>query len=129
MLKRTITYNDFNDVERTEDFYFNLSKSEITELNLRIPGGLVSWVQTISQALDGNAIMDIFKDLLLKSYGEKSPDGKRFRKVDDNDVPLSIAFSETNAYDQIFMELVTNPKKAEEFFNAVVPKEDLTVNK
>lgn len=117
MLKKTITYHDYNDVERTEDFYFNLSKAELLEMELGTSGGLAEMIRKIVAAQDGPSIIKVFKDLVLKAYGEKSPDGKRFMKSAE----LSEAFSQTEAYSQLFMELATDDKKAAEFVNGIVP--------
>lgn len=119
MLKKTITYNDYNGVERTEDFYFNLSKAEIIEMELSVAGGLVETIQRIVDAKDTPAIVKLFKDLVFKAYGEKSLDGKRFMKSEE----LSIAFSQTEAYSQLFMELATNDKAASDFVNGIIPKD------
>lgn len=124
MLKKTITYKDYNDVERTEDFYFNLNKAELMEMEMSTTGGLAEMIQTIVQTQDAPAIIKVFKDLVLKAYGEKSADGKRFMKVNDAGVPLSVAFSQTEAYSQLFMELATDADKASEFVNSIVPKMD-----
>lgn len=118
MLKRTITYKDWNDVERTEDFYFNLTKTEVTEMELSTEGGLVEKIHRIVARQDGTEIMKVFEDVLLRSYGQKSPDGRRFMKSDE----LSREFSETPAYDVLFMELVTDPEKAAAFINGIVPQ-------
>ena len=117
MLKKTITYTDYNGTERTENHYFNLSKAELTEMELSTTGGFAELIQNIIDAQDGPAIMKIFKDIILKAYGEKSPDGKRFIKSDE----LSTAFSQTEAYSELFMELVTDAEKASEFINAIIP--------
>ena len=117
MLKKTITYTDFNDVERTEDFYFNLTKAEVMEMEMSTTGGLAEMIQRIVAAQDAPAIIKIFKDLLLKAYGEKSPDGKRFVKSQE----LRDAFEQTEAYSILFMELATDDKKASEFINGIVP--------
>ena len=117
MLKKSIEYTDYNDITRTEDFYFNLSKSEILELDLRTPGGLKNNIEIMASKSDGDEIMTFFKDLLFRSYGEKSADGKFFIKSDQ----LSISFSQTNAYDVLFVELVTDPEKAAKFFNEIIP--------
>lgn len=117
MLKKTITYKDYNDVERTEDFYFNLTKAEIMEMEMGTTGGLAEMIQRIVAAQDAPAIIKIFKDLVLRAYGEKSPDGKRFVKSKE----LSEAFEQTEAYSILFMELATNDKKAAEFINGIVP--------
>ena len=117
MIKKTITYKDYNQVERTEDFYFNLSKAEVMEMEMSTSGGLAEMITRIVAAQDQPAIIKIFKDLILKAYGEKSPDGKRFVKSDE----LSIAFSQTEAYSQLFMELATDAEAASAFVNGIVP--------
>ena len=121
MLKKTITYTDYNGVIRTEDFYFNLSKAEVMEMEMSTSGGLTEMIKHIVAAQDAPAIIKIFKDLVLKAYGEKSLDGKRFMKVDADGTPLSIAFSQTEAYSQLFMELATDDKAAAAFVNGVLP--------
>ncbi|MCC8085620.1 MAG: hypothetical protein LIP15_15515 [Clostridium sp.] len=118
MLKKTITYVDYNGSERTEDFYFNLSKAEVTEMEMSTTGGLAEMIQKIVAAQDTPAIIKIFKDLLLKAYGEKSADGKRFIKSDE----IATAFSQTEAYSQLFMELATDADAAAAFVNGIVPK-------
>ena len=117
MIKKTITYKDYNQVDRTEDFYFNLSKAEVMEMEMSTSGGLAEMITRIVAAQDQPAIIKIFKDLILKAYGEKSPDGKRFIKSDE----LSIAFSQTEAYSQLFMELATDAEAASAFVNGIVP--------
>ena len=119
MLKKTITYTDYNGNERKEDFYFNLSKAEIMEMELSTTGGLSEMIQRVVAAQDGPAIIKIFKDLVLKAYGVKSPDGKRFIKSEE----LSTEFAQTEAYVTIFMELATNAEAAAEFVNGIVPKQ------
>ena len=121
MLKKTIKYTDYNGVEREDTFFFNLTKAELTEMSLSVNGGLAEMIKGILQAKDTPAIIKIFKELILKAYGEKTADGKRFRKTDDNGTPLSIAFSETEAYSNLFMELSTNDEAAAEFVNGVMP--------
>ena len=119
MLKKTITYHDYNGVEYTQDFYFNLSKAEIMEMELGTTGGLAEMIQKIVAAQDAPYIIKVFKDLILKSYGEKSADGKRFIKSDE----ISTAFSQTEAYSELFMELATNAEAAAAFVNGIVPAE------
>ena len=92
MLKKTITYNDYNGVERTEDFYFNLSKAELLEMEMGVSGGLAEMINRIVAAQDAPAIIDIFKKLILKAYGVKSPDGRRFLKKDEKGNPLYAEF-------------------------------------
>ena len=92
------------------------------EMEMSTSGGLAEMIQNIVKAQDAPAIIKVFKDLVLKAYGEKSLDGKRFMKVDENGTPLSIAFSQTEAYSNLFMELATNAEAAAEFVNGIVPK-------
>lgn len=117
MLKKTITYTDYNDVERTEDFYFNLTKAEVMEMQMSTTGGLAEMIQRIVAAQDAPAIIKVFKDLVLKAYGQKSPDGKRFVKNDE----LTAEFAQTEAYSQLFMELATDADAAAAFVNGIVP--------
>lgn len=117
MLKKTITYTDYNGVERTEDFYFNLSKAELMEMEMSTSGGFAETIQKIVAAQDAPTIIKIFKDLILKAYGEKSPDGKRFIKSEE----LSNSFAQTEAYSNLFMELATNDEAAANFVNGVMP--------
>lgn len=120
MLKKTITYTNYNGVECTEDFYFNLTKAEIMEMELSTSGGLAEMIQKIVAAQDAPAIIKIFKELVLKAYGEKSPDGKRFIKSEE----ISKAFSQTEAYSILFMELATDADAASAFVNGIVPTID-----
>jgi hypothetical protein len=119
MLKKAIEYTDFNGVKRKEDFYFNLSKAELMEMELGVTGGMKQLLERIIQADDMPKLMKEFKDLILRSYGEKSADGKRFIKSKE----LSDAFSQTEAYSELFMELITDEKAAAAFANGIVPKE------
>lgn len=120
MLKKTVTYTDYNGVERTEDFYFNLTKAEITEMELSTEGGLEAMIRKIVAEKNAPAIIKIFKELVLKAYGEKSPDGRRFIKNDE----VRDAFSQTEAYSEIFMELATDADAAAAFVNEITPKVD-----
>lgn len=117
MLKKTFTYTDFNGVERTEDHYFNLSKAELMEMELSTTGGLAEMINKIVAAQDAPAIVKIFKELVLKAYGQKSADGRRFIKSKE----LSDEFSQTEAYSQLFMELATDADAAAAFVNGIVP--------
>lgn len=117
MLKKTITYTDYNNVERTEDFYFNLTKAELMEMEMGAVGGLSGMIEKIVSAKDAPAIIKVFKELVLKAYGEKSADGKRFIKSKE----ISDAFSQTEAYSQLFMELATDADAASKFVNGIAP--------
>ena len=120
MLKKTFTYIDYNGVERTEDHYFNLSKAELMEMELSTTGGLAEMINNIVAAQDAPAIVKIFKELVLKAYGKKSPDGRRFIKSQE----LADEFSQTEAYSQLFMELATDADAAAKFVNGIVPAMD-----
>lgn len=117
MLKKTITYTDYDGNERTEDFYFNLSKAELLEMQLSENGGLQTLLQKIISEQDSKKITEIFKSIFLKSYGEKSPDGKRFIKSEE----LTKAFTETEAYSNLFCELASSAEACAAFVNGIVP--------
>ena len=119
MLKKTITYTDYDGNERKEDFYFNLNKAEIMEMEMSTSGGMAEMLQKIVDSQDAPAIIKAFKELVLKSYGQKSPDGKRFIK----NATLREEFEQTEAYSQIFMELATNAEEAAKFVNAIIPND------
>lgn len=119
MIKKTITYTDYNGVERTENFYFNLSKAEVMEMEMGTDGGMAESIRKIVDAKDAPAIIRVFKDLVLKAYGVKSDDGRRFIKSKE----LSDGFSQTEAYSQIFMELATDADAAAKFVNGIVPSD------
>ena len=123
MITKTIKYIDYNGVEREEKFLFNLSKAELMELEMGTTGGLAETIQKIVETKDMPSIIKIFKDLILKSYGEKSLDGKRFIKIDEKGNPLSVNFSQTEAYSQLFMELATNTSSAVEFIKGIIPSD------
>lgn len=118
MLKKTVTYEDFNEVERTEDFYFHFTEAELTDMNLDENGGLAEKLQRIIDSKDVKQIKDYFKWIVLKAYGEKSEDGRRFMKSEE----ISKAFEETQAYSDIWMELATDEKAASDFVNGIMPK-------
>ena len=117
MIKETITYTDFAGNERTEDFRFNLTKAEVMELEMSTKGGLAEMIQRIVAAQDQPAIIKIFKDLIIKAYGVKSPDGKRFIKNQE----VVDEFVQTEAFSELFMELATDADAASKFVNGIVP--------
>lgn len=119
MLKKTITYKDFNGEEVSEDFFFHLSKAELVELELSHQGGLSAALQRIVAAEDGKGIIAEFKNIILSAYGKRSEDGKRFIKTQQ----LREEFESTEAYSELFMELVTNTDSAIEFINGVIPSD------
>lgn len=118
MLKKTITYTDYDGNERTEDFHFNLNKAEVLEMEMGTNGGMTKMIQKIVAEQDMQKISNIFKDIILKAYGEKSLDGKYFEKSPE----LSRRFSQTEAYSVLFVELL-DPDKASAFINAILPQD------
>lgn len=119
MLKKLITYIDYNGTERKENFYFNLNKTELIEMETEIVGGMRQLLEDMMEKQDIPKIMKAFKTIILKAYGEKSPDGKRFYKSDE----LSVAFTQTEAYNELYMELLSDAKKAAAFINALMPED------
>ena len=117
MIKKTVTYVDYNGVERTEDFYFNLSKAEVAEMEMSVEGGFSKMLEEIVASKDNVKIVSLFKQMVLKAYGEKSADGRRFVKSEE----ISKAFSETEAYSEIFMSLALNESEAAAFVNGIMP--------
>lgn len=119
MFAKKITYTDYRGNERTEEFLFNLNKAELAEMELSTVGGMHDMLKKIMETEDMPQIVKIFKQLILKSYGEISTDGKRFIKSEE----LSEAFSQTEAYSNFFMELAQNPDAAAAFVNGVIPED------
>jgi len=117
MLKKRITYTDYNGTKREEDFYFNLSKAEIMEMEMSTSGGLTEMITRIIETQDAPSIIKVFKEIIMKAYGEKSPDGKRFIKSKE----LSESFAQTEAYSELFMELASDSDAASKFVNGIIP--------
>lgn len=125
MLKKTITYEDYDGNTITEDFYFNLTKAELIKMELSEQGGLSEAYERIINARDVPEMIRIFDQLIEKAYGVKSPDGKRFIKNEE----VYEAFKENPAYDVIFSELITDTEKSLEFFNGIIPNVDGMIEK
>lgn len=134
MHKKTVTYKDFDNNERTEDLYFNMTKTEMTEFALELPDGVSDTVDKdpknmdvdkaaskIATMLGKKGVFNFIKDLVLKSYGVRKDDGRRFAKTDENGRPLSIEFAQTMAFETIMEEFRTNDIAASEFINALIP--------
>jgi hypothetical protein len=117
MLKKTITYTDYDGNERTEDFYFNLSKAELLKMELSASGGLEKFCQKIIAEHDNKKMVEFWEELILKAYGEKTLDGKRFMKSQE----ITDAFTQTEAYSELFMELAGDANKAADFIKGVIP--------
>lgn len=125
MVKKTVTYNDFDGNERTEDFYFNLSESELVDLRFSINGGLEKRLEQIVKADDEKELISYFKEIVLLAYGKKSLDGRTFTKND----AIREEFASTMAYNKIFMDLVKDDKIAAEFINGIIPHDNDGGNK
>lgn len=118
MIKKTMTYVDFDGNTRTEDFYFNLTKAECTKMQLSVNGGLDKFIEKIVAEQDQTKIYDYMEEFVQKSYGEKSNDGKYFVKT----VEALQRFTSTSAYSDLMVELATNAKAAAVFINGVIPQ-------
>ena len=130
MFTKTITYNDFDNVERTETAYFNLTKSELMEISMKLPGTLLQDVadeekitdeqraRRVLASLGNQGVTSFIKEIILKAYGKKSIDGRRFEKSEQ----MSTEFSQTLAFDQLYYELMVDSAKAAEFINNLIPE-------
>lgn len=117
MIKKTVTYTDYNGEQRTETFYFHYTEAEILDMEMSEEGSFADRIQRIIDAKDKTALMKLIKKFVIDAYGVKSEDGKRFMKNNE----LKTAFLECPAYSDIFMEMVTNDEIAAEFVNGVIP--------
>lgn len=117
MYKKTIKYTDYNGVEREEDFYFNLTEAELTDMQLGIEGGYAAMLERVAKAKDTPALIKIFKEFIELSYGVKSPDGRKFMKSKE----IFEDFKMTPAYSQFYMELATDDKEATKFLKNIIP--------
>lgn len=117
MLIKEIKWTDFDGNERREKFYFNMSKSELVKLELSRPGGFRNYITRLMEAQNGRELMEVFDDMMLKSYGVRSDDGRNFRKGAE----YYEDFKSTGAYDELFMELMQDDKAMEHFINGLMP--------
>lgn len=122
MTKREITYTGVDGVERTETFYFKLSQAEVVEMEASVAEGFSEKLKKIAAAKMASDIIPQVRDFILKAYGEKSADGRRFVKSPE----LSKAFYETDAYDVLFMDFIQHPEKFAEFAKSVFPESEKT---
>lgn len=119
MLKRTLTFEDFNGEERTEDWYFHLNEAEVMQwISTSGDYTLDAKLQEIAKERNGRAVMDTFEDLIRRSVGKKSLDGRQFIKNKE----ITDSFMQSGAYPVLFMELVTDAKAAADFVNGIIPK-------
>lgn len=120
MYKKTIKFTDYNGLEREEDFFFHLSQAEVLEMDLTTKGGMIGMMEQIIKTRNVPSLITIFKEIICKSYGVKSPDGREFIKNSE----VLAEFVQTEAYSNLFIELATDTDAAIEFFNNIVPKVD-----
>lgn len=120
MIKKTITYTDFNGEERTEDFWFNMTKAEIINLDLEMPGGLDAYAKKLIREGDRPEIVKLFRRIILGSYGEKDDTGRRFVKTEE----MQRAFEETNAFSELYVSILSDQDEMIKFINGIVPQVD-----
>lgn len=119
MLKQTIEYTDYDGNKVTEELHFNLNKAELMEMQLSTQGGLAEHLQKIVDQNDQQQIMAVFKNIILKAYGKKSEDGKRFIKSKE----LTEEFVQSEAYSELFMKLISDEQMAANFMNGIIPND------
>lgn len=122
MLKKTIKFKDYYGVDREEDFYFNLEQNELTKMSFTEDGQLDRIMTRIAQTQDQKKIMEYFDEFITMSYGERDPEGKMFRKFDDDGHRLANRFKQTKAYDVLFMELMNDSDALSQFFKEILPE-------
>ena len=125
MHKITMNYENFNGEQVSEDLYFHLSKAELLEMNFKAKGGLYNYLQSIINAHDVATLADLFKELLLKSYGEKTPDGNGFIKTPE----IALKFKSSIPFSELYTELCTDADKASAFITAIIPKDVMEMYK
>ena len=119
MIKRTVKYTDFNDVKREEDFYFNLTKDEVLDLQSSVPGGYSAYIEGISNAEDISAVYDQIKKFIDISYGVKSDDGRKFTKSPE----ALMEFKSTNAYSNLIFDMLDQQDSLVDFVNGILPQD------
>ena len=119
MLKKTIKYINYDGVEKEKDFFFNLKKSELVDLQYKTPKGFIAYIEEITKAGDNSELWKAFRNIVLMAYGEKSDDGERFMKSYE----ISKAFEETEAFSVLIMELIEKDGSAADFINGIMPKD------
>ena len=126
MFRKDITYTDYNGDKQTETCYFNLNRTELMDIALDLPEGIVEPSDNEKEAsihlvdkLGTKGIFNFIKDVVKKSYGIKSEDGRRFIKDDQ----ITLEFTQTPMYDEIISEFTHDDKAASDFINNVIPAE------
>lgn len=119
MIKKTVTYEDFDGNMQTDTFYFNLTKAEILEMEVRYEGGLHDLLVKIVKEKDNKKILSHFKEIILDAYGIRSDDGRGFKKSDE----LREAFADSAAFQELWLEIATSEESGAAFINGIVPKQ------
>lgn len=119
MLKKTIKYTNYDGVEKEKDFFFNLKKSELVDLQYKTSKGFIAYIEEVTSAGDPSELWKAFRDIVLLAYGEKSADGERFMKSEE----ISKAFEETEAFSVLIMELIEKEGAASDFINKIMPND------
>lgn len=117
MLKKVISYTNYDGVKKTKTCYFHMSKAEVAEWEMSISGGLSEWLKAVIETQDAPTLMKLFKEIITRSYGIKSADGDRFEKSE----VISTEFTQTGAYNELFIELFTKEGAMAEFVKAILP--------
>jgi len=118
MIKQVVKYTDYNGVEREEEFYFNLNEIELAKMETSTPGGLQEKINRVVASDNRYALLNMFEQLILDSYGVKSPDGVQFIK----NAEVRARFAQSEAYNVFFFDLIGNLDKATAFFNGILPE-------
>lgn len=116
MIAKTVKYTDFNGNEREERLYFNLSKTELTKMQVGMEGGFDKYIKGVVESGNHAKLIEIFDELIIKAYGQKSEDGSRFIKSKT----AQEEFAQSVAYDELFMEIASDEKAAVEFMNGIL---------
>lgn len=119
MYCKTITYTDYDGNKHTEDYYFNISKAELLEMEMERDGGMIEYLNTIVEAENPKEVINVFKEFIRRSIGKKSVDGKRFMKNQE----ITDNFMASEAYSELFMELITNAEESANFINRIIPQD------
>lgn len=120
MYQKAITYEDYNGVKKTKNFYFNLTRSEIAKMHLMTDSGLDQMIKKMIESGSNKEIFTYFDNFVLSCYGEKSADGEEFIKNEE----IREKFRNHPAYDVLFMEFIEGGDKAmSDFINAVIPRD------
>lgn len=118
MLKKRITYTNFEDEEVTETFYFNLTKADLMEMEVSKRGGLNGYIERIQETNDAGLVFEELKSLMSRSVGRLAPDGRGFSRSQQ----IRDEFMNSEAFSNFILEMLTDPQLAAEFIQGLIPK-------